>query len=450
MDWYWPVLLFAGGLAVGLYRARKRRLTRYGVAQVVDARLGLQDRLSTIVWFRELSGESPATLMTVERQAQESLHADDAVRAVPVQMPKQAWASLALVLVAAGLVGVRYGVLRSLDLGAPLARIDLSAFQPEPKVQAASKKSAIQERYEQQLKELGINADDLEKQEGVQPIEANVPAIAEEGAQQDPSAKQKGDTKQSAPEGTEGAEDGEQSQGETKESADAETADQQAQQGKPQGQQKQPPQNAKQGQGSDNSLMNKMRDALANMLNKLKSQPQSEQQMAANQQNSQQQPGRQGQQSQQGMQSKSKSQGEGQQGQQEGEQDPDGQKSASDKSRAGEKSSDRPGSQDSKSGMGLSDGEKEIREAEQLAAMGKISEIFGKRAQEITGEISVEVASGKQQLKTAWSERKALHSDTGAEINRDEIPLAYQRYIQRYFEEVRKSPGAPKPAKSGS
>jgi hypothetical protein len=254
--------------------------------------------------------------------------------------------------------------------------------------------------------------------------------------------------RQPSPDGTEEGDTGEQSQGDSKEAADAQPGEQDGKNGTPQPQQKQPPQNAKQGQpGSDNSLMNKMRDALANMLNKLKSPPRMDQQSASNQQ----QAGKQGQQSQQGMQSKSKSQGEGQQGQQqEGDQDSEGQKSAADKSRAGEKNSDRPGSQDSKSGMGLSEGDKDIRDAEQLAAMGKISEIFGKRAQEITGEISVEVASGKQQLKTAWSERKALHSDTGAEVNRDEIPLAYQRYIQRYFEEVRKAPAAPKPTKAGS
>jgi hypothetical protein len=450
MDWYWPVLLFLGGLAVGLHRARRQRLTRYGVAQVVDARLGLDDRISTVVWFRDQQHEAPGGIETVERQANERLQADDAVRAVPVRMPRHAWVSLALVAAAAGMVGVRYGVLRSLDLSAPLARIDLGVFQPEPKVHAATKKSAIQERYEQQLKELGINVEDLEKEKGIQPIEATVPAMAEDGSQAD-AKQQKGDTKQPAPEGVETGEDGEQSQGDTKEASDNQSGDQQGQQGKPNAQQK-PPQNAKQGQqGPENSLMNKMRDALANMLNKLKTPPQSSDQQTASNQQSQQQSGKQGQQSQQGMQSKNKSQGEGQQGQQqEGDQESEGQQTASDKSRAGDKSSDQPGSQDSKSGMGLSDGDKEIREAEQLAAMGKISEIFGKRAQEITGEISVEVASGKQQLKTAWSERKALHSDTGAEVNRDEIPLAYQRYIQRYFEEVRKSPGAPKPAKSGS
>ena len=192
--------------------------------------------------------------------------------------------------------------------------------------------------------------------------------------------------------------------------------------------------------------MNKMRDALANLMNKLKSQDKQQdgQQQASNGQ--QQQQGQMGKQQQQGQQGKQ--QGEGQPGadQQSGEKN--GEKTAGNKSKAGEKS-DRPGDQNAKSGVGQQDGDKALREAQQLAAMGKISEIFGKRAQQLTGEMSVEVSSGKQQLKTQWSERKALHADTGAETNRNEIPLAYQSYVQRYFEEVRKSAGGAKGSNKG-
>jgi hypothetical protein len=74
--------------------------------------------------------------------------------------------------------------------------------------------------------------------------------------------------------------------------------------------------------------------------------------------------------------------------------------------------------------------------------MGKISEIIGKRAQNITGEVMVEVSSGKQQLKTEYSQRDATHVEAGGEINRDEVPLAYQQYVQQYFAQVRKMPAA--------
>ena len=31
-----------------------------------------------------------------------------------------------------------------------------------------------------------------------------------------------------------------------------------------------------------------------------------------------------------------------------------------------------------------------------------------------------------------------MHGENGAEINRDEVPMALQGYVQQYFEQVRK------------
>jgi hypothetical protein len=89
-------------------------------------------------------------------------------------------------------------------------------------------------------------------------------------------------------------------------------------------------------------------------------------------------------------------------------------------------------------GAGSEDGAKDIREAEQLAAMGKISEIIGKRAADLSGEVSVEVESTNQQLRTPYASRKASHAAGGAEIGRDEVPVAVQSYVEQYFEMVRK------------
>lgn len=89
--------------------------------------------------------------------------------------------------------------------------------------------------------------------------------------------------------------------------------------------------------------------------------------------------------------------------------------------------------------MGKADGDKAIRDAEQQQAMGKISELFGKRAQNITGEVMVEVSGGKQQLRTQYSKSSAAHAEGGGEIHRDEVPLHQQHYVQQYFEEVRKA-----------
>jgi hypothetical protein len=103
---------------------------------------------------------------------------------------------------------------------------------------------------------------------------------------------------------------------------------------------------------------------------------------------------------------------------------------------AGARDTEQAGKQPG-SGVGSQDGEKNIRQAEQLAAMGKISEIIGKRSANVTGEATVEVRSTRQQLRTPYAPRGAEHSQGGAEIGRDEIPIALQTYVERYFEEVR-------------
>ena len=121
---------------------------------------------------------------------------------------------------------------------------------------------------------------------------------------------------------------------------------------------------------------------------------------------------------------------EGQPGEQAGESQ-DSQGKSAGKSDT-EQASKQPGS-----GIGSQDGDKNIRQAEQLAAMGKISEIIGKRSANLTGEATVEVQSTSQQLRTPYARRGAEHSQGGAEIGRDEVPVALQSYVERYFEQVR-------------
>jgi len=122
---------------------------------------------------------------------------------------------------------------------------------------------------------------------------------------------------------------------------------------------------------------------------------------------------------------------EGKSGEQAGN-SPNSQGNASGKS-DGRQASKQPGS-----GIGSQDGDKSIKQAEQLAAMGKISEIIGKRSANLTGEATVEVQSTSQQLRTPYAQRGAEHAAGGGEINRDEIPVALQAYVEKYFEQVRK------------
>jgi hypothetical protein len=178
------------------------------------------------------------------------------------------------------------------------------------------------------------------------------------------------------------------------------------------------------------------------MMNKMKSSQKDGQAQDAQNQKSQQD--KSGQQAKQGEQQKQNSNADAQSDQQ---QTNNGDPKQSADAKNGEKSSDKNASDDSKSGVGSADGDKNAKEAEQLAAMGKISEILGKRSQNVTGEVMVEVGQSKQQLKTPWAQKQAQHAEAGSEIHRDEVPLMYQQFVQQYFEEIRKgadSSNAPK------
>ena len=152
------------------------------------------------------------------------------------------------------------------------------------------------------------------------------------------------------------------------------------------------------------------------------------------------------------MQSKSQQQGNGQRSQsgqgqkqsgrdgQESQEGQPGEDSGSSETAQGKAASQggEDTSRNAASGIGKQDGNKDVRLAEQLAAMGKISEIIGRRSANVTGEITVETRSSKQQLRTGYSASQAAHEDRGGEIHRDEIPVAYQQYVQEYLAQIHK------------
>ena len=54
LSWYWIVLVPAVSAGAGLYLARRRTPGLYAAAQIVDARMGLADTLSTAVYFSRM------------------------------------------------------------------------------------------------------------------------------------------------------------------------------------------------------------------------------------------------------------------------------------------------------------------------------------------------------------------------------------------------------------
>jgi hypothetical protein len=196
----------------------------------------------------------------------------------------------------------------------------------------------------------------------------------------------------------------------------------------------------KQGNPSEGGVLDKIKDALANMLNKMKpnsapSPPQNAKNQASKDK---------GEKSDKGE--KADKQPDSQNG--EAASNPDSNQSGDQKSDDAKSSSQpgKPSQQEAASGAGSKDGDKAMKDAKALEAMGQISEILGKRSAAVTGEMMVEVGQTKQTLKTALVDRQATHTESGGEIHRDEVPLMFQPFVERYFEEIRKTPSAAKSA----
>jgi len=453
LNWYWLVLLFAVSLGAGAYRGRNRILSHYRVAQSIDAKLGLHDALSTAYFFGGRSHPGPALPELIERQradAETVARSTDLRQGIPFIAPKTLYINAALALAAFTMFGVRYGVTRSLDLRASLIHMDFDGFFGSPR-QVADAKKRGRLPFEKdnpdgaQAEPWDSKTSDLEPQpdtpmETVEDTETTTPDSPDSSAKSQANGKDespKGDDLLKSPDkkGDNSASNSDKP-GEAKDSPDGDS-----QSGKQDNAQQNSDKSSNSGENS--SLADKMKDAIANLMAKLKTQPkttegkqggsqsQNNQQAQKQGQNQQNQKGNQGEQQ---SQNNSNSQSQGDQQSQNGAQQ-------SSQSQSEARNSDQT-TKDGKSGIGKQDGDKTAREAEQQAAMGKISEIIGKRAANISGEVMVEVSSGKQQLKTQYSQRDAKHAEAGGEINRDEVPLAYQQYVQQYFEEIRKEPPA--------
>ena len=425
LEWYWIALLAILSLGVGIYRLRRTIPSIYRLAQRIDRRLSLADALSTATYFSSPDAHGDPAIRERQRQEADSIARTVDVRAaVPFRRPKYAYVAAALAAVAVGLFAVRYAVTGSLDLQPSLVKIAFDTFFPpkaemaktqkprdsmKPPASASDPDSPTQN---DQKEETPLDANDTQDQTNPQTADAKEDAKTQ---QEQEKAEQKG----------ENADKGDKQNGND--------ADQQSQQNNQQDN-KQGGKDGKQGSESQNSsLMDKLKDAMANMLNKMTSSQKDAQQNAQNNQKGQQD--KSGQQGKQGQSQKQAANSDAQSDQQQS--DTGDQKQSAD-AKGSEKSSDKNASQDSKSGIGSADGDKAAREAEQLQAMGKITEIFGKRSQNVTGEVMVEVGSSKQQLKTPWMQKDATHSEAGSEVHRDEVPLMYQQFVEQYFEEIRK------------
>jgi len=432
LDWYWPALLAAVSLGIGIHRLRHSLPNLYQLAQAIDRRLGLADALSTAVYFASHPEPGREAICECQRRDAEKIAERlDLQAAVPPSRSRYLLPAAGLALVAFGLFAVRYAVTGSMNLDPSLLKIAYDSFfgpPPQPLAKNLAKNLKMSQAPfdagNPEAQSTATDPQDLlnpQKQNDSANPSGDDPAKEAADKGSDPNntdADKQGDGKGDKA----GDKSGKQSDKESKDAQDKEGGDQD-----------------KQGNNSNQSgMLDKLKDALANMLNKMKPNSAQKQQTAKNQ------PNEKGEKAEKGDQQQQDNQNAG------AEANPDSSENGDQKNSDDAKANSQPGkptSQESASGAGSKDGDKSQKDAKALEAMGQISEILGKRSATVTGEVMVEVGSTKQQLKTPWAEKQAAHSEAGGEIHRDEVPLIFQPFVERYFEEIRKAPPAKKVAK---
>ena len=451
LDWRIVLLLAVLGIGFGLFRILRRIPSNYNIAVLVDARAGLHDALSTALHFEQHPPSNaglPAIREFQKLQAERLIPSVNLQTAVPFRTPRALYVVALLGVLASGLFALRYGIRRTMDLRAPLPQVvmdGLGLHAPEDKLASARKKNgdsktadAVDENGMPLARSEQKRAGDLDTAPASALESVNDPDVnndkaqsasaGKEGAAKGEGGEKEGDQKGAA----EQAENGQQAAG--KNASDSPPGGKEGQQQGEQGASQQG------GQPQSASMMSKLKDAMQNLMSKVSPQ---------NSQAGQKPNGQQGQQKGQSQQAKAGEKGtpgeskdggqqesaEGQQGQQAGDQD----NSDNGQGKGNGKSSEQQAAAQPGSGVGKQDGSKDVKAAEQKAAMGKLSEVIGKRSASVSGEMMVESQSGPQQLRTQYSKRTAVHGEAAGEVNRDEVPVELQTYVQQYFEEVRKS-----------
>jgi hypothetical protein len=433
LSWYWLMPLVLAGVGLAYWRIRRTGVTPYHVAQTVDDTLRLKDTIST-AWYLtrhpELS-DSPAASVQIAQANR--LAADIDARQVFRIRYRSSWAVAgALATTAFALFGVRYFARDGMELHAPLIPLHFDQIAADLKNQFAA--------FDHSKTRNGPTQDQAESQTALgnpnDPFIKDVLGVKnpESAATQKAKGPSPSSSMQSASDkaNTSNSDDGHEAGGKPNSSGTASNensanSQQMANRTSPSDPNAQNP-----------GLMDRMKDAVSSLFAKMNESPpsQSSQTPARNAAAPDQE--QKGGKSDQGQSQSSSSQNSQTKADAQSQSNERGQASEVAQSTQSQSSqaSDHQGGNQSKSGIGRQDGQKDLKEAQQQEAMGKLAQIIGKRSQDVTGEMMVEVPSGKQKLRTAYSRELGEHADRSGEINRDEVPLIYQDYVREYMQRV--------------
>ncbi len=435
LGWHWLIAMPAAAFGAGFYLAIRRLPGLYQTARIVDTRLRLYDLLATALFFSRPPSANACDAGMRHAQSESAQTASANVRlgeAVPFRAPRLLYAALPLTLLACSLFVLRYVWQDRLDLRQPLPAVSRLLVRL-----SKTDLLSLLDRKQDPLKPPDTNRDqgrngadragDGERHDdAAHGTPADLAAPSEK--QQDGAEKQDN----SGQSGEQNAQQQQQQQ-QQQQNANGQNSQEAASNGEPQN-------GANRDQASQSntssSLMSKLSDAVQNMLSRLGS-PSSGSRMgeASRSRNSNQQDARNGQQSngQPGLQQSSGQSASASQSADSGQTKQGTETIGTGKS--GESRDRQPGSS-----AGSNDGAKDLKQAEQLAAMGKLSMILGQRSDKLTGTTTIETVSGTQTLVTPYAGARDQHAETGALISHDEVPVTVQDYVERYFTAVRSRP----------
>jgi hypothetical protein len=470
LAWYWLLLLAALGIGIAAYRIRARLANSYTVAQFLDRRLSLHDSLST-AWFllsrpEGVNGEGTDHFSTRYQleYAEQAARGVDPAAAFPLT-GQRVWAIAgAVAAVAFGLFALRYLVTDSLNLRTAFIPVHHLAEvfervekalgvkpRPVPKPDSGDQRStAVPQTDEAKTAQPDRpNAEEMKTSKVAGATPPDVPMAPSQAPQDSKNPQDAKSENQEGPASAGDRKSGEKGQTPNSQQAKGQKGESPQEAGKDQQNANQ--QNAE--QPNSVGAMDRLKEAVSSLMDKMRpssgAQKQQQQQKQSDRSSEGQQAGAQAK-GEKEQNAEAQKNGSDQQASEEQSADAKAQGQTTEKAQSAQghssdKSADKSNSE-AHSGVGRQDGDKSIAEREQLKAMGKLAEIIGKRSADLTGDVMIENPSGKQQLKTNYSQHMGTHADLGGEINRDEIPAADQQYVREYMEEVRK-PAKPQSSK---
>jgi hypothetical protein len=429
LDWRYLLFIPAATMLAGASLTWRRIPKADEAARILDWCLGLHDAIATALFFGP--GHTAPKVDEGMRQAQFAqtlplVAAIDLGKALPLRMPRLVYASAALALIGGGLVGLRYSVQGGLDLRAPatpaialliqsvtaqVANLQqwLNHIAPEmERTDRGTEQAKLNEKDRSQSDPNSRNPGDTSRgnEPGVEKQDSKMALDDPPAGQRDTSGEEQSAREDDSPEQSDRAgREGERGQRDQRSSAKQDVS----------------------GAGTESSVLNKVRDTVANLLSAMKLQP-GGRGIAELDRNSPKQDGKSG-------------PGDGQQdgtaSPSQGEDRGDALSGRKDGSTSSAQANGTGADRQSRSGAGSDEGNKQVRLAEQRAAMGKISVILGKRAKDVTGTASAEVISGEQALQTRYESREVKHSGVEDNGERDEVPIELQAYVRQYLQAAR-------------